>query len=1444
MINKNRCYHLGLDVGSTTIKLVIFDEELNIVYSKYKRHLSNIQTTFKGIINEAYEELGNINVTAAVTGSAGLSISNWLQISFVQEVIASTKTVETLIPKTDVAIELGGEDAKITYFDQSLEQRMNGTCAGGTGAFIDQMATLLQTDASGLNELSKNHKVIYPIASRCGVFAKTDVQPLLNEGAAKEDIAASVLQAVVNQTIGGLACGKPIRGNIAFLGGPLHFLSELRERFIETLQLREEQVIYPENAQLYVAMGAALSSKDEGKEISFSTINSKLDHIDEFQHEEVQRLEPLFKDSKELEDFYEKHNKYKVQRADLSSYKGNVFLGIDAGSTTSKAALIGDNGELLYTYYSSNLGSPLNQAIVILKDVYEVLPKDLKISKSTVTGYGEGLIKSALRIDLGEIETMAHFKGAQHFLPQVDFILDIGGQDMKAMKIKDGVIDDIILNEACSSGCGSFLETFAHSLKLSVEEFAQEALMAKAPVDLGTRCTVFMNSRVKQAQKEGADVGDISAGLSYSVIKNAIQKVIKVRNPEELGKSIVVQGGTFYSNAVLRAFEKILGRDVIRPDISGIMGAFGAALIAKEKYAEGTESTILDEAQLQAFETDATLERCGKCGNNCLLTINNFSDGRRFVSGNRCERGVGIEQEQTTKKVPNMYDYKYKRLFNYNPLDKSEAIRGEVGIPRVLNVYENYPFWYRFFTELKYRVVLSPRSSKKLYDKGMESIPSESVCYPAKIVHGHIMSLLEKDIDFIFYPCISYEEDDINGADNCYNCPIVMSYPETIKYNVDALKEKNINYMNPFLPLNDYNRLVERLIEEFAPLGIGEEEIRKACDLGWKEKDVYKEDVRKKSEEILTYIEENDMTGIVLSGRPYHIDPEINHGLPNVITELGMAVLCEEGVSHLGEVKRPLRVLDQWKYHSRLYTAANFVARQSNIELVQLTSFGCGLDAVTTDQVHEILNEAGKIYTLIKIDEVSNLGAVKIRLRSLKAALEDKEELQYPKSSTDVEYKRVSFTKEMKKTHTLLVPQMSPIHFDFINDAMEPSGYRVEVLPSVDYNAIDEGLKYVNNDACYPSIIAVGQLIAAVKSGKYDVNNISLVMSQTGGPCRASNYVAFIRKALKDMDMEHIPVISANLVGLESNPGFKITLPLINRGMMAAVYGDLFQRVLYATRPYEKEKGSAERLYDSWRTKAKENIRSGNLFAFKRNIKKIVEDFDALPLLNIEKPKVAVVGEILVKYHPTANNNLVQVLEDEGAQVVVPDIIDFILYCAYNNVFKYEKLAGTKKSMGNSLKGIKLIEWYRKSMKEALKDSSRFNPPSTIDKKARKAEELISLGNQGGEGWFLTAEMMELIEDGVENIVCVQPFACLPNHVMGKGMIKPIREKYPIANIAAIDYDPGASEVNQLNRIKLMLSVAFRNLDKKNALKEENVTNEATDESRKKKLVLNEDYSG
>lgn len=719
--------YLGLDVGSTTVKLVILNRNYKIIYSRYERHFADIKKTIQQLINDAYDNFKDKSVMVMTTGSGGLAVSKWLDISFIQEVISSTKAIEKYFPRTDVAIELGGEDAKITYLSGAIEQRMNGTCAGGTGAFIDQMAALMEIDAEGLNELAKQHTTIYPIASRCGVFAKTDVQPLLNEGAAREDIAASILQAVVNQTIGGLACGKPIKGNVAFLGGPLYFLSELRQRFIETLKLTEEQVIFPENSQLFVAIGAALAAA-EGKRVSFKRLVERVNSLEKEINHEVGILRPLFIDTQELEEFKNRHKGHDVRRKELGEYRGKCYLGIDAGSTTTKLALIGEDNSLLYSYYGSNRGNPFQSTANALKDLYSKLPKGAEIVYSTVTGYGEALLKAALSVDAGEIETVAHYKAAEHFLPGVEFVLDIGGQDMKSMKVKDGIINNIMLNEACSSGCGSFLETFAYSMNLKIDEFAALSLLSKAPVDLGTRCTVFMNSSVKQAQKEGADIADIAAGLSYSVIKNALFKVIKIRDADELGKKIIVQGGTFHNDGVLRAFELVCGKEVVRPNIAGIMGAFGAALISKERYVEGIKTTLVAREDLKTLDMKSETKRCGLCGNNCLLTVNKFSDGRQFVTGNRCERGAGIEKKKET--VPNLYDYKYKRIFAYKPLKIERAERGSVGIPRVLNLYENYPFWFTFFTQLGFRVELSPRSSKVIYEKGIETIPSESVCYP------------------------------------------------------------------------------------------------------------------------------------------------------------------------------------------------------------------------------------------------------------------------------------------------------------------------------------------------------------------------------------------------------------------------------------------------------------------------------------------------------------------------------------------------------------------------------------------------------------------------------------------------------------------------------------------------------------------------------------------
>ncbi len=1403
-------YRAGIDIGSTTIKLVVLDEKNSIIFKDYRRHRSNIQETLLGLIEDAKRDLGNIEFTAMITGSGGLSIGEWIGIPFIQEVVAVSNAIDFRAPQTDVAIEIGGEDAKIIYFTGGIEQRMNGICAGGTGSFIDQMASLLQTDAEGLNEYAKSYNVIYPIAARCGVFAKSDIQPLINEGAAKSDLAVSIFQAVVNQTISGLACGKPIKGRVAFLGGPLHFLTELKARFVDVLDLGDDEVIEVEDSHLFAAMGSAISSERNEDTFDFDRLIANLKgekHITM----EINRLSPLFRNQEEYKAFKERHDKAKVKKGDLDSYKGNAYLGIDAGSTTSKLALIGEDGDLLYSFYAGNEGNPLKMVMNALKQIYSILPQDVEIKKACVTGYGEGLIKEALMVDLGEIETVAHYKAAAFFDPKVDFILDIGGQDMKCIRIKDGVIDSVLLNEACSAGCGSFIETFARSLGLSVQSFAKGALFAKSPIDLGSRCTVFMNSRVKQAQKEGAEVADISAGLAYSVIKNALQKVIKITDPTDLGEHIVVQGGTFYNEAVLRSFELISERDAIRPDISGIMGAFGAAVIAKEKYVEGESSTLLTADKLEDLEITTSFTRCKGCGNNCLLTINKFSGGRRFVSGNRCERGLGKEASRGC--VPNLFEYKYERLFNYEPIPESAAKRGVVGIPRALNMYEDYPLWFTFFTKLGYSVKLSPKSSRGVYEQGIESIPSESACYPAKIVHGHIKSLIDDGVKFIFYPCVAYETKEIASADNHYNCPIVTSYPENIKNNVEDIREKNIDFRNPFFSLGNEDVLVRRLQEEFPE--IDKTEVEKAARAGWKELMSFREDMRKKGEETLEYIKENEMTGIVIAGRPYHVDPEINHGIPEMIVSYGIAVLTEDSIAHLGmdKVPRPLNVRDQWAYHSRLYAAASFVREQENIELVQLNSFGCGLDAVTTDEVHDILAASGKIYTVLKIDEVNNLGPVRIRIRSLFAALEERRAKSFRPHSPLKNRERILFTKEMKKNHTILMPQMSPIHFDIAKSAMENCGYNIELMPAIDKDCIDIGLKYVNNDACYPALITVGQLLKALQSGKYDLDNVSLMISQTGGGCRATNYIGFIRRALRKAGMGNIPVISVNASGLEKNPGFKITPKLAIGLLQAVLYGDLFMRVLYKVRPYEKVKGSANALYEKWNSVCKEAVKRRSYKEFKRNVKAIVKDFDELPLdESIVKPKVGVVGEILVKFHPTANNDIVTLLEKEGAEAVVPDLLNFFTYSLYNAQFK-EKYFGMKHSTTvMTSAGIKFIEGYRRCMSDALKESKRFEPPCDIAELGEMAKDIVSLCNQTGEGWFLTAELVELIHSGVPNNICTQPFACLPNHVTGKGVIKELKRRNKNSNIVAIDYDPGASEVNQVNRIKLMLSAAEKNL--------------------------------
>lgn len=1403
-------YKLGIDIGSTTVKVAILDNDKNLIFSDYERHFANIQETLQLLLEKAVGVLGDFDVNPVITGSGGLTLAKYLEIPFTQEVVAVSAALSAEAPQCDVAIELGGEDAKIIYFTNGIDQRMNGICAGGTGSFIDQMATLLQTDATGLNEYAKNYKSIYPIAARCGVFAKSDIQPLINEGATKEDLSASIFQAVVNQTISGLACGKPIRGNVAFLGGPLHFLSELKNSFVRTLSLKPNQIIAPENSHLFAAIGSALNYKEDVC-IHVADLISKLKGKIKLEFE-VERMEPLFENQEAYDKFSKRHSMAKVGTGDISSYTGNCYLGIDAGSTTTKIALIDEDGKLLYSFYSNNNGSLIATTIRAIKEIYEKLPAGAKIVNSCSTGYGEALIKAALMLDDGEVETVSHFYAAAFFDPEVDCIIDIGGQDMKCIKIKNQTVDSVMLNEACSSGCGSFIETFAKSLNFSVQDFAKEALFAEHPIDLGTRCTVFMNSKVKQAQKEGASVSDISAGLAYSVIKNALYKVIKIADPGDLGKHIVVQGGTFYNDAVLRSFEKVTGVKAIRPDIAGVMGAFGAALIARERYDGISESTMLSIEQIKELKYETSMTRCKGCTNNCHLTINKFSGGRQFITGNRCERGLG--KEKSAKKLPNLFDYKLHRLFDYEALSPDQATRGVVGIPRVLNMYENYPFWHTFFTKLGYQVVLSPLSNRKIYELGIESIPSESECYPAKLAHGHISWLIHQGIKFIFYPCIPYEHKEIDKTNNHYNCPIVTSYAENIKNNVEELKTENIDFRNPFLSFENEDILNKRLCEEFKD--IPADEVKNAVHEAWEEMMQSRKDMRKKGDEVIELLEKEGKRGIVLAGRPYHVDPEINHGIPELINSYGIAVLTEDSVSHLGKVDRPLIVMDQWMYHSRLYAAASFVKTKENLDLIQLNSFGCGLDAVTTDAVNDILVKAGKIYTVLKIDEVNNLGAARIRIRSLIAALKVRDKNHYQRKIESAAFERVEFTEEMRKNYTILCPQMSPIHFDLLEPALNSCGYNFVVLDNDNKSSVDVGLKYVNNDACYPSLMVVGQIMSAVLSGKYDLDKTAIVITQTGGGCRASNYIGFIRRALTKAGLSHIPVISLSAQGLETNSGFKYSLTMLKKAMQAVVYGDVFMNVVYKTRPYEKVPGSVNALHEKWKKVLIEDLtkKHVSMHKFNKNIRAIVKDFDEIELLDVKKPRVGIVGEILVKFLPAANNYLVDLLESEGAEAVMPDLMGFLLYCAENSNFKRDYLGASKKSafLSNSL--IHLLEWFRSGAKKALKKSKRFTPPSTIKETAALAKDLVSLGNQTGEGWLLTGEMIELIHNGASNIVCCQPFACLPNHIVGKGVIKELRAAFPESNIIAVDYDPGASEVNQLNRIKLMLSTANKNLDK------------------------------
>ena len=1469
-----RPYQLGIDVGSTTVKAVVLDGNRRL-FSDYRRHNADVRASLGALLADVERALPGARVHAAITGSGGLTTARAMGIPFVQEVIAGTEATQRLHPEVDVVIELGGEDAKLTYLHPTPEQRMNGTCAGGTGAFIDQMATLLHTDASGLGELATRHTQLYPIASRCGVFAKSDIQPLINQGAAHEDLAASIFNAVATQTIAGLACGRPIRGTVMFLGGPLHFLPALREAY-KALLPKADAFVTPDDAQLYVAIGAALLAEKEAakrarqaEEAGTTSVDSRGDKLTTLMERlaaapvqvESPRMDPLFATPEDREEFIARHSLDVIPKASLDEAEGRCWLGIDAGSTTIKAVVIDSQDRIVFTHYASNEGDPVAAAVDIVRAVRSALPEGCEIGRSCATGYGEGLVKAALTMDEGEIETMAHYRAAEFICPGVTSVIDIGGQDMKYLRIRDHAVDSISVNEACSSGCGSFLQTFAQTMGTDVRSFARMAMESESPVDLGTRCTVFMNSSVKQAQKEGADVRDISAGLSYSVVRNALYKVIKLKEPSDLGERVVVQGGTFLNDSVLRAFELLTGREVVRPDIAGLMGAYGAALTARmHDTGEGTSSLATIEA-LEGFSVDTTRKTCRLCQNHCQMTISTFSNGERHVSGNRCERGASLERVPKKSELPNLYDWKYKRIFGYRRLTEKKAFRGDIGIPRVLGMYENYPFWFTMLTALGFRVMISGRSNHDLFETGMESIPSENVCYPAKLVHGHIESLLDKGITTIFYPCVDFEQK-LTESENSYNCPIVATYPEVIRNNMERLLEPGTKFISPFVNFGNREYLPAHLSKTFKEYGydIPVEEMKAALDKAWEEDAAVKAEIRAKGVETIEWMREHGVRGIVLAGRPYHLDPEINHGIPEVIVGLGMAVLTEDSIID-ARLERPLRVLDQWSYHSRLYEAAARVGDEPDLEMVQLNSFGCGVDAITADQVQEILEGRGDVHTVLKIDEVSNLGAAKIRLRSLDAAITERATLAStideagagdgtdgaelaPASSVGLVSgsvdtatlrdpsgdaareeaaghikPRTAFTEEMREAgYEILAPQMSPIHFRFLTPLFASAGLKVRVLEHTSRTSMEVGLKYVNNDSCYPAIVVIGQLLDEFISGRADPDRTAVGITQTGGMCRASNYAALLRKGLRDAGYPQVPVIALSVQGIEDNPGFHLGIPHIHKAIQAFVIGDAIQSMLLRVRPYEATPGSAMELYRTWDGYVQEWITSGRVAAlggrvsYGKIIRECVRAFDALPLRDIpRKPRVGLVGEILVKFHPDANNHAVDVIEAEGCEAELPGLMQFF----HNSV---ATAAWDKENLGIDGKQryiMPIVLWalkkYEKPVHRAFAATNgKFEPHRPIEEMIERSQDIARLGNQAGEGWYLTAEMVDMIEHGCPNIICAQPFACLPNHVVGKGMFRALRTRYPEANIVAVDYDPGASEVNQLNRIKLMLATALQ----------------------------------
>jgi len=1402
-------YLTGIDIGSTTVKLVICNPEGDAVFSRYRRHHSMTRETLRTMLEEALSTLGDVKIAAVLTGSAGMGIAESYGLPFIQEVVASSRLIRRRWPEVKTFIEVGGEDSKVIFFEDKSppDIRMNGSCAGGTGAFIDQMAVLLDVSIEDFDLLARRSAAVHPIASRCGVFAKTDIQSLLSNHVPKEDIAASAFHAVALQTAATLFRGRRAEKKVLFAGGPLGFFPGLRRAFVDVLGLDERaDIASTEHPELIAALGASLYSSDSACATRITGFLKKLEKLKKVPVETA-TLPPLFASGEELLACQERHERHVVEKADLHDLNGeDCFLGIDSGSTTTKIILMDSRNRVALSHYSPNNGDPVKavrSGLLSFGTTLTAAGIAIRIARTAVTGYGEDLIRAAFGIDDGVVETIAHYRAARTFSPQVSFILDIGGQDMKAVFIKNHTVSDIQVNEACSSGCGSFIETFARSLNCDVARFAHLACQSDAPFDLGTRCTVFMNSRVKQAQREGASISDISAGLAYAVVKNSLYKVLKLTDVQRLGDHIVAQGGAFRNPAVLRAFEMLTGKEAVRPDIAELMGAYGAAITARENYlSEKTRpSGFVGFQPTESGTGNREFLNCRGCENKCRIVRIRFPNGRSYFTGNRCENRFS-NRARTGRRGVNLAAAKVKLLFD-RPLEPAGKPILSFGIPRALNMYENFPFWSAYFTACGFRVVLSSPSTTKLFEQGVHSVMSDNICFPGKLAHGHIMDLINRKVDRIFYPNVVYEQKEHSSSCNSFNCPVVTGYPDVIRSASDPERRYGIPLDSPAVSFKDTALLEKQLFHFVSQFGVKRLSSNLAVRQALKAQSDFKRRVLEMGGDLFAAAEREARRIVVLSGRPYHVDSLINHGIPELLAGYGVDVVTEDALPlDTGEALLQNGILTQWAYANRVIAAAQYVGNRKNMSMVQLASFGCGLDALSSDEARRILEKKNHSYTLIKIDEMANLGAAKIRLRSLLEA--DRGD----NCATPLPAYLLCRKGEREK---IIVPWISPMYSPLVAPAFAACGLSADVLAPPDRQSVELGLRYVNNDLCYPAVIIIGDIIKAFRSGQYDPERTAIVFPQTFGQCRASSYLPLMEKALQCAGYEKARVLSMSIAGGE----LQIDLPIDKRAFLKKlalelVFADALARLYYATAPREIVKGKAGAMHRKYLERiAEEPAAFDSLLIL---LRKAVAEFNSMETVNAAIPVVGVLGEIYVKYNAFANNRIVEWLLEQGLEVRVPPLLSFFMQFFTNEAFNQG--AFLKRSVKDRI-ACTLADHYARYLLQrvetAMKPFRYYRESAGLGELAEETSRTVSLVNQAGEGWLLTAEMIAMLQCGINHIVCVQPFGCLANHITGKGISRRLQQRYPQANLLFLDMDAGHSEVNLLNRLHLLVAAAREN---------------------------------